>query len=406
MKYALTGLLVLLVFAPGRGAIAQSSYPRVYGPTARAYGPTQAAWQYERQYGRQWYGTGGMGTTYVNGFPGGVGRFYHAGSFCYGGAPWFFPPVVTTTNFGGYYGNFGFAPTSALLNPLSLELPIDQQAVLQEWLQEERQQWTSPLESMPVETLPKRFVRPSTDAAKARSVRFQHEGDLHFQSLEYDAAGRDYQDALMAAQDRPDPYFRLGYIELTRSDFASAAQNFKLGLQLDPTLPQTGPNLDELFGERNLMPKTQFKQRVLNWVKQDIRDPDRLFVLGVVLHFDNDGDRAAELFATAARLGGMKSHLQAFLALPVATEQVAVPVDRKPVEPPPQPQPPDDFVPPAQAPIPNAPPVAPKADVPPQPPQAVEPAPPVAPGPRTSIPRDNGPNLPDPSAIVPPPAPT
>jgi hypothetical protein len=403
MKNAVTGVLLLIVFAPGEGATAQSSYPRVYGPTGRRYGPTQAEYQYQRQYGRSWYGSGGLGTAYVNGYPGGgFGRHYHAGSYCYGGGPWFYPPIYSDPVYGGYYGSFGFAPTSTLLNPISTELPIDQQAALQEWLRDERQQWTSPLESMPVESLPKRYVRPSTDAAKARSIRLQHEGDLHFQKLEYDAAGRDYQDALMAAQDRPDPYFRLGYTQLTSGNFNDAAMNFKLGLQLDPTLPQTGPQLDELVGERNLLPKTQIKQRVLNWVQQDIRDPDRLFVLGVVLHFDNDGERAAELFETAARLGGMKSYLQAFLSLPVATEQVAVPVDQK-GERPPLPQPPDEVVPPQvqQENLPQAPEAA-----EPAPPATIEPAPPAVPGPRTSIPRINGPQLPEPSAIVPPPAPT
>jgi hypothetical protein len=404
MKIAVTAALLLVLIAAGREATAQSGSPRVYGPTGRLYGPTQAEYQYQRQYGHPSGSSGGLGTAYVNGYPGGgFGRHYHAGSYCYGGGPWLYPPVYVPPYYGGYYGSFGFAPTAALLNPISTELPIDQQAALQEWLRDERQQWTSPLETMPVESLPKRYVKRSTDAAKARSVRLQHEGDLHFQSLEFDAAGHDYQAALMAAQDRPDPYFRLGFIDLTRSDFTEAAQNFKLGLQLDPTWPQTGPPLDELIGERNLLPKTQIKQRILDWVQQDIRDPDRLFVLGVVLHFDNDGERAAELFATAARLGGMKQYLQAFLTLPASTEQVAVPVE-KAGELPPPPQPPEEAVQPEQ-PAAGPPPQPPEA-VQPQPPETVEPAPPVVPGPRTSIPRESGPSLPAPPGLLPPPAPT
>lgn len=387
MKNAATGVLLLLLISPDPEASAQSTSPRVYGPTGRLYGPTQAEYQYQRQYGHPSNSSGGLGTAYVNGYPGGgFGRHYAAGSYCYGGGPWMYPPVYVPPYYGGYYGSFGFAPTSALLNPLDTSLPANQQAVMQEWLQDEQQQWTSPLESMPVESLPKRYVKRSTDAAKARSVRLQHEGDLHFQNLEFDAAGHDYRDAMLAAQDRPDPYFRLGFIDLTRNDFAEAAQNFKLGLQLDPTWPQTGPQFDDLIGERNLLPKTQLKQRILDWVQQDIRDPNRLFVLGVVLHFDNDGERAAELFTTAARLGGMKQHLQAFLVPPAATEQVALPVD-PPAELPPPPQPPEDVA-PVEAPA------------------AVEPVLPAAPGPRTSVPRDIGPKLPAPVDVVPPPAPT
>jgi hypothetical protein len=88
MKNAATCVLLLFVVTPGREATAQGSYPRVHGPTGRLYGPTQAAYQYQRQYGRSWYGSGGLGTAYVNGYPGGgIGRHYHAGSYCYGGGP-------------------------------------------------------------------------------------------------------------------------------------------------------------------------------------------------------------------------------------------------------------------------------------------------------------------------------
>src|SRR5688572_6212800 len=55
-------LLILLGFSAivmddaSNALLAQDAYPRVYGPTGRPYGPTQAHYQYERQYGRPWYG--------------------------------------------------------------------------------------------------------------------------------------------------------------------------------------------------------------------------------------------------------------------------------------------------------------------------------------------------------------
>ena len=39
-------------------------YPRVYGPTGRLYGPTQADYQYRKQYGRDWHGYRGLQTTH------------------------------------------------------------------------------------------------------------------------------------------------------------------------------------------------------------------------------------------------------------------------------------------------------------------------------------------------------
>ena len=95
----------------------------------------------------------------------------------------------------------------------------------------------------------------------------------------------------MTAQDRAEPYFRLGLAKAAISRFDDAVLNLKLGLQLDNDLPQTGPQLVDLFGEHNLLPKTQFMHRLLTWVREDIRDPDRLFLLGVVLHMDNDAEQ-------------------------------------------------------------------------------------------------------------------
>ena len=52
-------------------------YPRVYGATGHLYGPTQAYYQYQRQYGHPWNGHGGItapatvgtGYQYTNGYP-------------------------------------------------------------------------------------------------------------------------------------------------------------------------------------------------------------------------------------------------------------------------------------------------------------------------------------------------
>lgn len=366
MKYPVIAALLLLLAICFEQALAQGpgqSYPRVYGPTGRLYGPTQAEYQYERQYGHPWSG-GGSSSGYANGAPWRGGVHYHAGShFC---PPAIYPPIYVDgfAAYGGYglpYGGLAYAPTWSLFNPVDTSLPLDQQAVLQEWLQDESRQWTSPLESLPVERLPRRFVKPSTDAAKIRSVRFEHSGDLHLQALEFDAAGRDYQDAMMTAQDRPEPYFRLALVEVASKHFSEAVRNLQLGLQLDADWPFTGPTLDELIGEQNRLPKLQLKQYVLDWVQQDIRDPDRLFLLGVLLHMDNDAERAAQLFETAARLDGLKQHLHAFLTTPSATEQAVLPVK----EAPPLPEPPDarnPAEPPVEAPPETVPvPVAPQA---------------------------------------------
>jgi hypothetical protein len=121
-----------------------------------------------------------------------------------------------------------------------------------------------------------------------------------------------YKVAQSAASDRPDPYFRLGFSLAAVSNFDSAIKYIKQGLDLDPEWPVHGDKLDALFGEDNRLSVLTLIERIGGWVHEDIRDPDRLFLMGVVLHFDGD-TRASEFFEAAYRLAGSGDHLLAFL---------------------------------------------------------------------------------------------
>ena len=126
---------------------------------------------------------------------------YHSGRFgrrFYGGAPFYgagclwgtryrYDAVVTPYGFSYYsgpalppayygYGAYGVygpgidAPPgfSDLREPLQPPLPGQRQ--MQEWLDEDRDAWDAPLETLPIEELPKRFIRPSSDEAIRKRV--------------------------------------------------------------------------------------------------------------------------------------------------------------------------------------------------------------------------------------------
>ena len=98
-------------------------YPRVYGATGHPYGPTQAHYQYLRQYGRSWHGYRGVSRRVINGNVhnhyrlGGVhhhvyrshhgfSNFWYGGSFPYG-------RVVIGPKYGLGYGlpaNVNYGP--------------------------------------------------------------------------------------------------------------------------------------------------------------------------------------------------------------------------------------------------------------------------------------------------------
>ena len=59
LTYAVLALCALPVATAQADPPGSFRYPRVYGYTGRPYGPTQAHYQYQRQYGRAWDGYGG-----------------------------------------------------------------------------------------------------------------------------------------------------------------------------------------------------------------------------------------------------------------------------------------------------------------------------------------------------------
>ena len=54
-------------------------------------------------------------------------------------------------------------------------------------------------------------------------------------------------------------------------------------------------------------------RKVMDYVRADVRNPDRLFLFGVILHLEGD-PRAREVFESGLRLAGRGGHFQAFLA--------------------------------------------------------------------------------------------
>ncbi|QDV50486.1 hypothetical protein [Gimesia fumaroli] len=171
-----------------------------------------------------------------------------------------------------------------------------------------------------------RYVIPSTRHAKELSLRNQVKGDEYFKKLDYRRAYDRYKLAASLAKDLATPHFKKGFALVALTQYDRAAYEFKQGLALDPTWPATGESLSELFGPDHLIAKDSMLHQVAAYVKEDIRDPDRLFVFGVVLHFNGQTEQAIDVFRTAARLAGRGDHFLAFLdPKPVPGKQQAIP---------------------------------------------------------------------------------
>ncbi len=236
--------------------------------------------------------------------PYGTGFWASGSPYGYGGSytnPYGFPNVVSP------YSYDPVAPLGGAYSPFNNN-------VIQDGLQENDARWNAPLVVDPIdpEDVISRRPEPSSPEARLRALRDQSQGDDWFLKQEYTQAWKRYRQATREAEDLASPHFRLGYVYVALGRFPQAVESFKRGLVLDPTWPLTGRSLDKVFGDENLLAKSSAKSRAVAWAREDIRDPDRLFLVGVLAHFDDDS-RATEFFTTALRLAGDGYHLRAFL---------------------------------------------------------------------------------------------
>ncbi|HUQ70777.1 MAG TPA: tetratricopeptide repeat protein [Planctomycetaceae bacterium] len=360
-------------------------YPLVYGSSGRPYGPTQAHYQYQRQYGRPWHGYAGLtasvgvGSAHFN-VGGGYDPAWDAGFF----APQVVAPAPGLAFYSpGYYGNFGVGYVAP-----PIYLPYPNHAVAQypptlyppTWsapgmadplaaaMQQNQLQWGDQLPAVKPDPVNRRVVPSSTDA-RLKSLEAQSDGDQDMRNQKWLQAYIDYKKAVQLADDRADAHLRLGLALIALRHYDTAAVELKRAVRIDPTLPQSELTLTKLFGPGSELARSSVAHKLLEHVQADIRDPDRLFLMGTLLHFDGD-PHAREVLETGLRLAGGGSHFAAFLQ-PTA----------------------DTYVPRSSAPLPSTyteppqPDVAPPTSTPPLPPAPLpEPMPSADIGPRLFVP--------------------
>ena len=143
-----------------------------------------------------------------------------------------------------------------------------------------------------------RPVSASSRAGQQRSRQFQAEGDRFVHEGSFVKGYLKYLEAEREAQDRGEVYFRQAFTLVAMGRYPHAVLKLKRGLQVDPSWPQSPTLLDEVYGPTNAAQKTEFLQRVADWADQNVRDPDRLFLMGVLLQCN--ADPRSQEFLTAA----------------------------------------------------------------------------------------------------------
>lgn len=168
---------------------------------------------------------------------------------------------------------------------------------------------------------------PSSAASQLKSMHLQAKGDQRLREQKWPEARAAYSSAVTAAPDRAESHLRLALCYVVVRRYDSAIRQMKRALFLDPTLPKTGEKLLDIFGPDSKIALTSIISRLTDWVKEDLIDSDRLFLMGVVLHFNEDPG-SVQYFEAARRrfVGKDASHIALFLNSPAPAINIEIPI--------------------------------------------------------------------------------
>ena len=175
-------------------------------------------------------------------------------------------------------------------------------------------------------------VVPSSPAARLRSLDYQARGDQKLREQRWSEARAAYRSSVDAAPDRAEGHLRLGLCLVAIQRFESAIHEFKRALFIDPLIPQMGKISQAVFGPDSKIVRSSIISKLTDWVQDDYTNPDRLFLMGVILHFEGD-PRGQEFFEAARRMkrNGDISHIASFMgAAPAVNELPQEPVPALP----------------------------------------------------------------------------
>lgn len=158
------------------------------------------------------------------------------------------------------------------------------------------------------------FAAPiSSPESRQLSLEQQAAGDAKLQTGHWPQACLNYRNAVDAAEERAEAHLRLGFAHTALQRFPLAVREFKRALSLDPAAASSKDRLAMLFGSDSEAARKSIQRRISGWVREDLHDADRLFLLGLWLHFDDDA-RAPAILEAALRFADQDQHIVALLA--------------------------------------------------------------------------------------------
>ena len=165
----------------------------------------------------------------------------------------------------------------------------------------------------PAAPAPRAAVVRSSITDRSRARQHIKLGDAAFLAGRYSDALSRYRNAAETATDYAEAHYRKGHAYVAVGKYDLAAASFRRGLELEPAARREGFRTSDLYGAESKAKTVHLENlAAAALMREDVAD--NYFLLGLMLRFDGEHDRAAKFLAKAVSLSpAMRSTLVALL---------------------------------------------------------------------------------------------
>lgn len=155
--------------------------------------------------------------------------------------------------------------------------------------------------------------RQSSVQEQHESLVWMEQGDRFRYNGQYSEALNSYRRSIEIAQDQPLPRMKGAILLAESQQYNEAVHQLRSALALDPESAVKAKALSEFFGPRREQTIHNMLQATAQWARGDIRDPQRLLLVGTLLMLSGDLTQAEIPLLAAQKLSPNDPQVQQML---------------------------------------------------------------------------------------------